>query len=414
MMNTDSRFMFSTGERYLIRLWVAVLFGLNLYLLAYLANLLPLTVSLVIVGTVSAYSLLLPILWLEKGVGVALKQIATWQGNADAPWAASKRWHRLVILSTVYLLGAYGISFLWTHVVPTLQRELLLFLKQLPQILTYLMENIQSTLTHLGTLHPSFIPFIQSLPFIESYDKIQPLTWTIPPKLMETLAGGFQVGVGDSNVFLNMSLTRVLWGVLVVVYIFYALLEGQPQTKNMSHHLPVFWRQPVLHFLQDFHRIMMAFVQGQVFLGLLTGLYMFIIYSLFGVPYALLLSSVFALSELLPVVGTYIGFTPGILVMALTGHFTTLLGVFACSYAWQSLKDNILQPQLFGNTLGMHPIFILLSLLICGKLGGVLGILLAVPVAALTLVTLARLKTFQFEKKDPQDETASTLPAPVL
>jgi predicted PurR-regulated permease PerM len=90
-------------------------------------------------------------------------------------------------------------------------------------------------------------------------------------------------------------------------------------------------------------------------------------------------------------------------MIALTGDFTTLLGVFASSYLWQTLKDNIIQPQLFGNALGMHPVFIIVSLIICGKLGGVLGILLAIPLAAITLVTLKRFKTFQFNNPENND-----------
>jgi predicted PurR-regulated permease PerM len=156
---------------------------------------------------------------------------------------------------------------------------------------------------------------------------------------------------------------------------------------------------------------MLAFVQGQVFLGLITGLYMFVIYSLFGVPYALLLASIFAISELLPMVGTYIGFTPALVVIVLTGNFTTLLGVFASSYLWQTLKDNFIQPHFFGNALGMHPVFVIVSLIICGKLGGILGILLAIPLAAITLVTLKRLKTFQFNapKLDALSPTKSSI-----
>jgi predicted PurR-regulated permease PerM len=49
----------------------------------------------------------------------------------------------------------------------------------------------------------------------------------------------------------------------------------------------------------------------------------------------------------------------------------------------------------------MHPVFIIVSLIICGKLGGVLGILLAIPFAAITLVTLKRFKTFQFNDHEP-------------
>jgi predicted PurR-regulated permease PerM len=315
------------------------------------------------------------------------------------------------VLSAVYFIGLYVASIILTQLLPTLKLETLTFLKELPLTLSKMTIGLKLKIDALGHQYPSLIPFIKNLPFIDSYDALRPMTWRVPPAVMESIASWFQLSVGQGNVFLSAGLTRILWGVLLIVYVFYALLEGQSTMTSLYTHLPIGLRQHVQNFASDLHRIMLAFVQGQVFLGLITGLYMFVIYSLFGVPYALLLASIFAISELLPMVGTYIGFTPALVVIVLTGNFTTLLGVFASSYLWQTLKDNFIQPHFFGNALGMHPVFVIVSLIICGKLGGILGILLAIPLAAITLVTLKRLKTFQFNasKLDALSPTKSSI-----
>ncbi len=388
-------------DRYTTRLWVSVLFFLNIYALGYIAGLLPLTVSLLVVGTVFVYLLLAPVLWLEKGLLKLFEVIEMTLWKRPSSFGERKKLLRLIVLSAVYFIGLYMISIVLTQVVPTLKLETLAFLKDFPYALTQMTIGLKLKLDTIGHQYPSFIPIIKGLPFIESYDALHPMTWRVPPAVMESIASWFQLSVGEGNVFLSVGLTRILWTVLLIVYVFYALLEGQSTISGMYAHLPLSLRQHVHNFVDDLHKIMLAFVQGQVFLGLLTGLYMFVIYSVFGVNYALLLASIFAIAEILPVVGTYIGFTPALLMIALTGDFATLLGVFASSYLWQTLKDNFIQPQLFGNTLGMHPVFIIVSLIICGKLGGVLGILLAIPFAAITLVTLKRFKTFQFNDHEP-------------
>lgn len=390
-----------TLDRYTTRLWVSVLFFLNIYALGYIAGLLPLTVSLLVVGTVFVYLLLAPVLWLEKGLLKLFDVIAMALWRRPSFFGERKKLLRLMVLSAVYFIGLYVISIVLTQVVPTLKLETLAFLKDFPYALTQMTLGLKSKLDTIGHHYPSLIPVIKAVPFIESYDALRPMTWRVPPAIMQSIAAWFQFSVGEGNVFLSVGLTRILWTVLLIVYVFYALLEGQSTISGMYTHLPLGLRQHVQNFVDDLHKIMLAFVQGQVFLGMLTGLYMFVIYSVFGVNYALLLASIFAIAEILPVVGTYIGFTPALLMIALTGDFATLFGVFASSYLWQTLKDNIIQPQLFGNALGMHPVFIIVSLIICGKLGGVLGILLAIPLAAITLVTLKRFKTFQFNDQEP-------------
>jgi predicted PurR-regulated permease PerM len=60
----------------------------------------------------------------------------------------------------------------------------------------------------------------------------------------------------------------------------------------------------------------------------------------------------------------------------------TALYVWACSYAYQTVKDNILAPKVVGDVMGLHPMVILLALLICAQVAGLLGVLLALPLAS--------------------------------
>lgn len=184
-----------------------------------------------------------------------------------------------------------------------------------------------------------------------------------------------------------------------VVLTFYFLIDGSKLKREFLKILPSHSRPTATYLLETFHQVMFAFIKGQVLLGILTGVYMFIIYSIFHVPYALLLGCVFALAELLPVVGTWIGIGIGLTVILLNMDPAIALYVWACSYAYQTIKDNILAPKVVGDVMGLHPMVIILALLICAQVAGLLGVLLALPLASAINVIIRLLLHKDMEEK---------------
>ncbi len=175
-------------------------------------------------------------------------------------------------------------------------------------------------------------------------------------------------------------LLMILAGLLLT---FYFLIDSNHIKPEIVALFPNRRQATVTYLLESFHQIMFAFIKGQVMLGLLTGGYMFLVYHFLKVPYALLLGCIFAVAELLPVVGTWIGIGIGLTVILFNMPPITALYVWACSYAYQTIKDNILAPKVVGDVMGLHPMVIILALLICAQVAGILGVLLALPLASL-------------------------------
>lgn len=169
---------------------------------------------------------------------------------------------------------------------------------------------------------------------------------------------------------------------------FYFLSDTPRIRQDVLTLLPRRSRELAHYLLASFHQVMFAFIKGQVMLGILTGFYMYCVYSFFGVPWAILLAFIFAAAEILPVVGTWIGMGIGLVVILLTMDPWTGLFVWICSYVYQSIKDNILAPKIVGDVMGLHPMVVILSLLIGGKVAGLLGVLLAMPLASALYVIL--------------------------
>ncbi len=114
-------------------------------------------------------------------------------------------------------------------------------------------------------------------------------------------------------------------------------------------------------------------------------------YLLLGLPGALLLGLIAALSEAIPIVGPLLGAIPAILVAATVSPELALV-VAALYLIIQLVEGSVLVPLVMRNTVGISPLLVLLSLLIGSTVGGLVGALLAVPVVAASEMILSRLQ----------------------
>lgn len=163
-----------------------------------------------------------------------------------------------------------------------------------------------------------------------------------------------------------------------------------------------------------------AWVRGQLILMGAMGMATGIAYTLLGLPGALLLALIAALTEAIPIVGPLLGAIPAVLVATTVSPELALLvaGVYV---VLQLVEGSVLVPLVMRNTVGISPLLVLLSVLIGAAVGGILGALLAVPIAASVEIVLARLQAretpvaqdpaaIETPDEDARDELGSSLP----
>ena len=160
-------------------------------------------------------------------------------------------------------------------------------------------------------------------------------------------------------------------------------------------------------------------VRGQLILMGTMGAATGIAYTILGVPSALLLALIAALTEAIPIVGPLLGAIPAVLVAATVSPQLALVvaGVYV---VLQFIEGNVLVPMVMRNSVGISPLLVLLSLLVGAAVGGFIGAFLAVPVVASIELALARLQardvpvaqdTASIEsEEDDSDEDARGLP----
>ncbi len=145
-------------------------------------------------------------------------------------------------------------------------------------------------------------------------------------------------------------------------------------------------------------------VRGQLILMATIGIGAGAIYTVLGVPAALLLGLIAALAEAVPIVGPLLGAIPAVLVGA-TVSPQLGLEVAGAYLVLQLLEGNILVPLVMRNTIGISPFLVILSVLIGGSAGGFVGALLAVPIAAVGEVLIEGLQSREIPVA--QDPTAT-------
>ena len=167
----------------------------------------------------------------------------------------------------------------------------------------------------------------------------------------------------------------------VLVLTFYLLLEEQGAKKLLHKYLPIQNRETYIDIMQKVGLKMGAWMRGQLFLALVVGVIDFAGLVIIGVPYALTLGVWAGLTEIIPYIGPVLGAIPAVIIALTISPIQGLL-VLIFFIVVQQVESNFLVPKIMQKAVGLSPVIIILVLLIGGKLAGILGIILAVPVAA--------------------------------
>lgn len=122
-------------------------------------------------------------------------------------------------------------------------------------------------------------------------------------------------------------------------------------------------------------------LRGQLILALVVGVLVFLGLSMLGVKYALVLALIAAVLEVIPYVGPIISAIPAIILAFLQSPITGLL-VLGLYVLIQQIENHLLQPKIMEKAVGLHPVTVIMVLLIGAKIAGVVGMILAVPLAS--------------------------------
>ena len=187
--------------------------------------------------------------------------------------------------------------------------------------------------------------------------------------------------------YTQRAITLVLSIVTIVVITAY-LLADTPRLSNFITQFIPPHRQPELERLfWSLTRVVGGFLRGQAITSLAIGIFTFVLLRILGVPNALAFAVIAAFADVIPLVGAIIATIPPV-AAALQESSTKALAVLIAMVAYQQFEDRFLVPKVYGRTLNLPPVIVLIAVLSGAELLGITGVLLALPLAAAGRVAL--------------------------
>lgn len=180
---------------------------------------------------------------------------------------------------------------------------------------------------------------------------------------------------------------NVLTVILLLVLTFYLLLERENLEKRLSD-LFIGKEARINKLLNEIEAKLGAWLRGQLLLSIIIGLLVYIGLLILQIPYALPLAILAGVLEVVPVIGPIISAIPGIL-LGLSISPLLAAGVAAMYFVVQQLENHLIVPQVMSKAVGLNPLVVILAIAIGGRLLGIGGALLSVPMVVVLQIIVA-------------------------
>lgn len=184
----------------------------------------------------------------------------------------------------------------------------------------------------------------------------------------------------------------IMLSVFTPIMAYFMLKEWDTMTGWVEDLLPHDHKNTIMDLLGQMNVKISGFIRGQITVALILGIAYAVALSIAGLKYGFLIGLASGLLSVIPMVGSVLGLVVSVAVAWLQSGDITYVGIIAAIFfAGQLIEGNILSPKIVGDSVGLHPLWVFFALLAGGALLGVLGMLIAVPVAAIAgvLITFA-------------------------
>lgn len=214
---------------------------------------------------------------------------------------------------------------------------------------------------------------------------------------------GFLASVARNLLNSTVQMVANLLGLVVVPFLaFYFLKDWRQLCRMITDLFTPDARPKVSHVLARIGIAISGYVQGLWIMSMLAALSVTLVLLILGVPYPLVFGLIALLAETIPVIGPMISAIPALFVAYTSTTPNTALCLAVFYVVYYTLDSQMLQPIVMGKKIKLHPVVILLALLISGKLFGILGMLFAMPAAAVYRVLYDEL--WHYDGNDTEGE----------
>lgn len=178
-----------------------------------------------------------------------------------------------------------------------------------------------------------------------------------------------------------VALQSVFYAIMALILAIYLLADHERVQGFIFALLPRRYHLRSARVLLDMETIVGGYVRGQALTSILIAVFTWVVLAAFGVPNALALAVIAGFADLIPLIGPILAVAPPVLAALTQGPVTATI-VLALLLVYNQIENHILIPRVYGQTMRLSPVAVIVSLLTGGALLGVVGALLALPIAA--------------------------------
>lgn len=268
---------------------------------------------------------------------------------------------RGVAAGLVYLLAGAIVGLMGVTIAPVLLNQTQQLITNFPDLVASGQQQLRDLQLWSNTHHLWFaVPMLQQQILAQLQEQADAIA-----------ANGLGLLLGTFNWVLDL--------VLILVISFYLLVDGERLWNSITG----FFATPIRDFLtESFRRNLQRFFFGQLLLGLFMAVTLALAFWWLQVPFFLVLAIFIGLMEVIPFIGATLGIVTVAVLVAFIDWWLAVQ-VIGVAIALQQVKDNLLAPRVMGNLTGLSPAVVLSALLLGGRVGGLLGIILAIPIAGM-------------------------------
>jgi predicted PurR-regulated permease PerM len=309
------------------------------------------------------------LLWVIRGVILILFMsvfLAVALGPAVDFYQRRLRLRRVAAIAITYLNLLLVATVIGLLVVPPIVEQSAKFVENVPEYVADLRDN--------ATVRE----------FDEKYD--------VTPTLEEE-AAKLPERFGDAASTLQSIVIGVVSAVFTIVTVlvlaFFLLLDGQRLVDWGIRELGPVRGPRVREVADDVYRSVGGYVRGATTIALIAGAAVYVMLTILGIPFAVPLAVLAAFFSLIPLIGATIAGVIIAIVAALGADFPTDLIAWSVFFiVYQQIENNVLQPQIFKRTVALHPLVVIVAILVGASLLGIIGALVAIPIAGAIQIIL--------------------------
>lgn len=300
--------------------------------------------------------------------------------------------------------GILVIIVLCWSILPQLIDNISTLINKMPGRVSYYYEKLRHEILTNKFLEKNFQNImLEATKYVDEKLKAELIPWlqrVILPNVNSAATALANGVIGVLNIFYNLFI-----GIIVAIYFLAGKQRFLAQGKKILYAIFKKNRADVLyHYLKYTNSMFSGFISAKVVDSIILGFSFFVAFMIFDVPYALLVSVIIGVTNVIPVFGPYIGGAPSLLLILIVDPSKIIVFLILFVVIMQ-IDANLIGPAIMGESTGLSAFWVLFAILLFGGLWGLVGMLVGVPLFAVIYRIASDIVTAKLKKKSMPVET---------